>query len=71
MQSNPNLQLLLDELNPSQQVVMVDRKALLDILGEEAQQLIPPLPEKVAVNVQHALFLLRNHVQDKKLQSKD
>jgi hypothetical protein len=55
-------QKLLDSLGPSP-VSIVNRKLLIEVLGEAAQDVLPPLPQEIAVNTKRTLQLVKNALQ--------
>lgn len=54
------LQKLLDQLGPNP-VSIVNRKLLLEVLGDNAQDVLPPLPQEIAVNTKRTLQLVKEH----------
>lgn len=59
---------LLDQLGPGQ-VSMVNRKLLIEVLGEEASnEVLPPLPQEIAVNTKRTLHLVEKHAKSLQIQ---
>lgn len=40
---------------------IVNRKLLLEVLGDNAQDVLPPLPQEIAVNTKRTLQLVKEH----------
>jgi len=54
------LQKLIEQLGPNP-VSIVNRKLLIEVLGEAAQEVLPPLPPEIAVNTKRTLQLIKEH----------